>query len=80
MYSIVPRQAVMAYVWLTRHQEAAVGVWNPIPDPPYWKYDEDAPDADPTVTQMLPVVGYQPADVDPNVMPPEDQHQHGGDE
>lgn len=74
----------MAYVWLTptRHQEAAVGDWYPIPDPPYFKYDEDAPSPgqNPAVTQMLPVVGYQPADVDPALMPPEDQHQHGGDE
>jgi hypothetical protein len=73
----------MAFIWLgsTRHQEAAVGQWVEDPNEPSgWRWDHTSPAGDPTVTQMLPVVGYQPADVDPNLMPPEDQHQHGGDQ
>lgn len=46
-----------------------------------WRWNDNSPPGDPTVTRMLPVIGYQPADVDPNLMPPEDdEHQHGGDE
>ncbi|MCW2902627.1 MAG: hypothetical protein JWO67_4892 [Streptosporangiaceae bacterium] len=40
-----------------------MGEWFPIPDPPYWRYDDQAPDADPSVTSMLPV--YAAGDVAP---------------
>lgn len=40
-----------------------MGEWFPIPEPPYWRYDDQAPDPDPTVTSMLPV--YAAPDAEP---------------
>lgn len=53
----------MAYVWLTptRHQEAAVSIWVEDPNEPSgWRWDRDAPDADPSVTHLLNIVTPPP--------------------
>ena len=57
-------------------------------EPSGWRWDHKAPPGDPTVTQIFNAILYPPthtpspnsSDVDPALMPPEDQHQHGGDE
>lgn len=66
-----------------------VGDWNEDRNGKWiWDPAAPTPGQDPAVTQLLNIVTYPAthtpstngSDVDPTLMPPEDQHQHGGDE
>lgn len=63
----------MSWMWIG----GPVGDWYELPDGK-WRYDPSAPSATPEVTAILPSVSPTPeADVDPDQMPPEDQHATG---
>lgn len=59
-------------------QEATVGRWTEGANG-HWAYDPRGyPDGDQPATTALPII--YPDSVDPDLMPPEQQHQHGGAE